>query len=345
MRAPSFWWNERSSLAARLLSPAGAVFGAVTARRMAREGVRASVPVICVGNLVAGGAGKTPTALAVASYLAEAGERPIFLTRGYGGRLPGPVLVDPGVHTAADVGDEPLLLARKARTVVARVRPEGAAFAAGLGASVIVMDDGLQNPSLHKDLVIAVIDGATGIGNGLCIPAGPLRAPFERQLPYLDAAVVIGEGLAGRRVALEARTAGIDVETARILPDPEAAAALRSLRVLAFAGIGRPEKFFATLAACGATVVEALSFPDHHAYDGRTLQSIVERAQAGSLVAVTTEKDAARFETDPEVAVIRSRIGVLPIRLEFDQPALVERMLLKAFVRHAEPGVAGREWP
>src|SRR5580700_4417453 len=189
MREPAFWWQSGSGT---WLAPLGAIYGAVAAARMRLRGQRAGVPVICVGNLTVGGSGKTPAALAVAHLLHAAHQRPFFLSRGYGGRLAGPVRVNPAVHRAADVGDEPLLLARLAPTVVARDRPAGAKFAQFAGAGVIVMDDGFQNPSLAKTLAIVVVDGRRGIGNGRIIPAGPLRAPLGIQLDHAQAIVVVG---------------------------------------------------------------------------------------------------------------------------------------------------------
>src|SRR5947199_2834355 len=185
MQAPRFWWDKPGALAA-LLSPFASIYGAVAARRLEQPGAHAGIPVICVGNPTVGGAGKTPTALAIARLLIEAGERPYFLTRGYGGKFGGPVLVE-AAHTAVQVGDEPLLLARVAPTVVAADRAAGAQLARENGASVIVMDDGFQNPSLAKELSILVIDGARGIGNGRVLPAGPLRVPLEPQLDRADA--------------------------------------------------------------------------------------------------------------------------------------------------------------
>ena len=267
MRRPAFWSATPPTLSARLLSPLAWLYGSVTARRMAGAGTRGPVAIICVGNFVAGGAGKTPTAIALARLLLRRGEMPAFLSRGYGGRLAGPVAVDPARHAAADVGDEPLLLARAAPAFVAHDRVAGARLAASAGASVVIMDDGLQNPSLAKDLAIAVVDGASGIGNGLALPAGPLRAPLERQLGHVGAVVIIGAGAAGERVAAEARRAGVPVHAARLVADAAAAAAIRRRPVLAFAGIGRPEKFFATLEDAGAVVVERVAFPDHHRFE------------------------------------------------------------------------------
>ena len=200
MRAPAFWWRPRAGPWALLLAPLGAVYGGVTAWRMGRRGGKAGVPIVCIGNFVVGGAGKTPTAIAIARLLIAGGETPVFLSRGYGGSLSSssrPVRVDPARHTVSHVGDEPLLLARIAPTIVAARREWGARAAREAGASVVVMDDGLQNAALCKDLAIAVVDGASGIGNGLAIPAGPLRAPLGAQMRHIDALVVIGSGRGG----------------------------------------------------------------------------------------------------------------------------------------------------
>jgi len=193
MREPAFWWR-RAGLAASLLAPVGLVYGAIAARRMAAKGTAAGVPVLCVGNFTLGGAGKTPTVIALARMLADAGEHPYCLTRGYGGTLAGPKLVDPHNDLAAQVGDEALLLAHVAPTVVARDRVAGAAFARAQGASLIIMDDGLQNASLAKDFTLAVIDARRGVGNRCIFPAGPLRAPLAAQLAKTDALLVVGEG-------------------------------------------------------------------------------------------------------------------------------------------------------
>ncbi len=191
MREPAFWWRE-AGLSAALLAPAAAVYGAVAAHRMGKPGRRPGAPVICIGNPTVGGAGKTPLAMAVAGMLRAAGEQPVLLSRGYGGQSAGPLRVDPTVHDAAVVGDEPLLLARVAPAIVARDRVQGAQAAKAAGASLIVMDDGFQNPSLHKDFSVLAVDGRRGLGNGRVLPAGPMRAPLEPQLRLAHALVIIG---------------------------------------------------------------------------------------------------------------------------------------------------------
>src|SRR5262249_33955772 len=209
---------------------------------------------------------KTPTAMAVGRLLAAAAQRPFFLTRGYGGSLAGPVRVDPARHRAGDVGDEPLLLAALAPTVVARDRRAGAAAARESGASVIVMDDGFQNPSLRKDLAIVVLDAARGLGNGRVLPAGPLRAALAAQLARAHALLVLGEGAGAAAVMTAAAARGLPVFHGRLTPDAASVKAMAGKQVLAFAGIGNPQKFFATLTQAGIDVAVKRSFPDHHRY-------------------------------------------------------------------------------
>lgn len=323
MRAPGFWWRPPGP-EAWLLSPIGWIYGAITSRRMAREGTHAAAPVVCIGNLVAGGAGKTPTAIAVAHALADLGESPVFLSRGYGGRAHGALQVDPDRHEAAAVGDEPLLLARQFPTVVSTDRVAGARVAGSLG-SVIVMDDGLQNPSLAKDLSIAVIDGETGAGNGFCIPAGPLRAPVDVQLGHVGAVVIAGAGAAGDRLATDVAQRGRTVLHGRLVPERETCRALAGRRVFAFAGIARPAKFYASLRACGAELVETRDFDDHHPYGPRELEAIRIAAGAGSLTPVTTEKDFARI---PPGA--RDGLATLRVTLVIDEAEELKGMLRSA---------------
>jgi tetraacyldisaccharide 4'-kinase len=330
MREPRFWWRA-PGLAAGLLAPAALTYGAVAAARLAGRGRRAGVPVVCVGNLTVGGAGKTPTAIEVSRLLAANGERPVFLSRGYGGSERGQLQVDVARHRASQVGDEPLLLARSAPTVVARRRVSGARTATKLGASVIVMDDGSQNPSLAKDVCLLVIDARRGIGNGRVIPAGPLRAPLAVQLQRAQALTVIGPQPAPgtEDVVAAARARGLAVFAARLEPDASFLAALGGGRALAFAGIGDPEKFFATLASAGVAVVASRGFPDHHRYTRAEAQSLCEEADRGGLVLVTTEKDAARLAGDAETAQLAAMAHALPVRVVLDEPERFRSFLLE----------------
>jgi tetraacyldisaccharide 4'-kinase len=326
MREPAFWWRA-AGLQAGLLAPAAALYGAIARRRLAAKGWRAGVPVICIGNLTLGGAGKTPLASTVARLLAAAGERPVLLSRGYGGALAGPVLVDPARHCAAEVGDEPLLLARVGSTIVARDRVAGAQTALAVGASAIVMDDGFQNPALAKDVCILVIDGRRGVGNGKVFPAGPLRAPCAAQLARAQALVVVGEG--SPALAADARARGMAVFAARLVPEAAAVAALRGGRVLAFAGIGDPEKFFATLREAGIAVAATRSFADHHRLRRAEAQALRAAAARERLVLVTTEKDAARMQGASETAELAALTRTLPVTLALDDEAAFKALLLE----------------
>jgi tetraacyldisaccharide 4'-kinase len=320
MREPAFWWKEAGT-AARILAPLAFAYGAVAAARLKRRGNKVGIPIVCIGNLTVGGAGKTPAAITVARMLAERGERPAFLTRGYGGDLKGPLRVDADRHGAAEVGDEPLLLARVAPTIVARSRVEGASAAAVSGASVIVMDDGFQNPSLAKDAAVLVVDARRGIGNGRVIPAGPLRAPLDAQLARAHALVVVGASALSADVAAPARRRNLPVFAARLHPDRAFLAALGGGRVLAFAGIGDPEKFFATLAGAGVEVAARRSFPDHHRYTRADAAALCGQADREGLVLVTTEKDLVRLAGDDRVAELAARARALPVTLMFEDAA------------------------
>jgi tetraacyldisaccharide 4'-kinase len=327
MRAPAFWWEAAPSPAARLLRPISLVYGVVAARRMRRQGERAALPVICIGNFTAGGAGKTPTALFVAQMLDGVGETPAFLTRGYGGTKRGPLQVEMH-HTALEVGDEPILLASMAPVIVARDRPAGARLGHEIGATAIIMDDGLQNPSLIKDCAIGVVDGATGIGNALPLPSGPLRAPMETQWPAVDAVLLIGEGAQGDAVAKEAERLGKRAFKGWLVPDKAQAEALRGKDVLAFAGIGRPGKFFETLRACGATVKLARAFPDHHPYNSTDLAGLKREAERQGLQVVTTEKDLVRIASTPQIEAWPELMS-LTVRLSVDDEAGFRNFVLR----------------
>jgi tetraacyldisaccharide 4'-kinase len=330
MREPAFWWRKGGG---SLLAPFAALYGAVAWSRIQAQGQSAGVPVICLGNLTVGGAGKTPAALAVAHLLLAAHERPFFLSRGYGGKLAGPVRVDPSFHRSADVGDEPLMLAQLAPTIVARDRVAGARIARAGGAGVIVMDDGFQNPSLSKDLAILLVDGRRGIGNGRVIPAGPLRAPLEIQIARAQAIVVVGPPVGTDRILHTARRYGVTVFHGRLEADRDSLTALGKRKVLAFAGIGNPAKFFATLTEAGIDVAACLSFPDHHRYTAAEAQGLIARAAAENLVLITTEKDHVRLGGDPALAALKAQASVLPVRLVIDEHDAFRQMVLNAAKR------------
>jgi tetraacyldisaccharide 4'-kinase len=326
MREPGFWWRE-PGVAGTLLAPAAAAYGAIAARTMAAKGSRAAVPVICVGNLTLGGSGKTPTAIAIAQSLAAAGERPFLLTRGYGGNQQGPLHVDLKRHRAHDVGDEPLLLARVAPTIVSRDRVLGAKVAHASGATVIIMDDGLQNPSLQKNFALAVIDGRRGVGNGLVFPAGPLRAPLTRQLDHVHAMLVIDESTAAAPLVAAARERALPVFRGRLVPDAASLEALGRRQVLAFAGIGNPEKFFATLKVAGIEAPVCRGFADHHRYSATEAQTLIADAERDGLVLLTTEKDQARLRGEMALSALAAKAQALPVILQLEDEAGFAQMM------------------
>ena len=328
MREPAFWYRPPSWIS-RLLMPVGAVYGAIAARRMQRDGFDAGIPVLCVGNYHVGGAGKTPAVLALTAMLRELGETPVVLSRGYGGRLRGPVKVDPGRHAAEDIGDEPLMLARTVPVVVARDRVSGVALARSQGGSVIVMDDGFQNPAIAKDASLIVIDGHRGLGNACVFPAGPLRAPLDPQLARTDALIVVGDGSAAVPVAAAIAARGQPVLSAHLRPDEASVAALRGKRALAFAGIGDPARFFRTLRASGIEIAGERAFADHHPYSKSEIESMIADAQRDALTLVTTEKDLARLRQAGGLPSWAKDIVPFAVTLEFDDAAPLKRLVLE----------------
>jgi tetraacyldisaccharide 4'-kinase len=338
MREPAFWWRPGTGA---LLAPLGAIYGAVAGLRMRSRGRQAGVPVICVGNLTVGGAGKTPAALAVAQLLHAAHERPFFLSRGYGGRLVGPVRVNPALHRAADVGDEPMLLARLAPTIVARDRVAGAALARFAGASVIVMDDGLQNPSLAKDLPLVLVDGRRGIGNGRVIPAGPLRAPLKPQLDRVRALVVVGVPEGAGSLLDRAQHRGMTVFHGRLEPDHAVVDAIGRRKVLAFAGIADPGKFFATLLAAGIDIADRAAFADHHRYSAAEALDLIARAKPNNLMLVTTEKDLVRLTGAPQLEELAAHASALPVRLVIEEKDQFRDLVLSVLASRSIKGAPG----
>jgi len=336
MREPAFW-HRPSSWKAHLLRPLASLYGAIAASRLRRKGVEARIPVLCVGNYHGGGAGKTPTVLALTRILRELGETPVVLSRGYGGRLRGPVMVQPSRHSAADVGDEPLMLASHVSVAVARDRVDGVALATSQGASVILMDDGFQNPAIVKDASLIVIDSDRGIGNGYVIPAGPLRAPLAPQLDRTDALIVVGRGTASNAIAARiAAQPDKPVLSAQIAPDPACVARLAGQRVLAFAGIGDPGRFFRTLRAAGIDVVREQTFPDHHPFSKGDLDALIADAGQEGLTLVTTEKDLARLRHHGELPAWADQIVAFQVTLEFDDGATLRKFLSERLFRARE---------
>ena len=324
MRAPRFWYSRSpgAKFLAALLSPLAALYGAGVALRQKRwKPVQAHAKIVCVGNLVLGGTGKTPIAIALGEMLSRNGARVVFLSRGYKGRLVGPVGVDLTQHSAADVGDEPLLLARTAPTIVSRDRAAGAVMADAMGAEVVIMDDGHQNNSLQKDLSFIVVDAATGFGNGRLFPAGPLREPIEDGLARTDAAIIVGEGTF--------QLSGFDgpVYQARLEGD-----AIKGKKLLAFAGIGQPDKFFATLRDMGGDICASRSFTDHHPYSENEIRRLGAEAERLDARLVTTEKDIVRVAKHQ-----RDGIYSLPVRAEFKNARALVSVLKKLSNKTVRP--------
>lgn len=307
MRAPEFWYADPNETVAFVLKPLGWLYGFV-GRTRAKMTIpfRAAVPVICVGNLTAGGTGKTPIAIAVGERLKARGLRVAFLSRGYGADVPGAMIVDAREDTAADVGDEPLMLSQHAMTVVSPDRPAGSRLAVSRGAQVIIMDDGFQNPSLTKDLAFVVVDAAKGFGNGCLIPAGPLRERVEDGLARAQAVIVMGDGfvtLPQGKPTLRARLVPLESEPAR----------LKDRRFVAFAGIGEPQKFFGTLAGCGGIIETTREFADHYSYSEDDIADLREIAARYDAQLITTEKDLLRLPP-----ALRTDIDVLKVSAQFD---------------------------
>lgn len=320
MQEPWFWWEK--SFAARAVSaglaPAAFVYEAATRWRAANARPEAPpVPVFCVGNATLGGSGKTPFALMLHRLLQDAGVKAHFLTRGYGGALRGPVSVQLS-HTALDVGDEALLLARAAPTVVARDRRKGAHAAAEAGASAIIMDDGYQNPTIAKTVSFLLTDAADPYGNGRVFPAGPLRETAASALARADAVVLVTS--AG--VRSETAPAGLRVDFRAWL---EPAVSVAAKRVVAFCGIARPQRFFATLREAGALILEAVAFADHHRFSDAELARLKKLGVENSADLITTEKDFVRL---PLAA--REGIATLPVRMTCDDPGRLTSLALKA---------------
>ena len=323
MQAPKFWYRSRSWQAI-LLSPLGVLYALATARRQKNaRPTQIDIPVICIGNLNVGGTGKTPTTIAIAQMLTSRGIAVHIVSRGYGGSLQAVTQVDPRSHRADETGDEPLLMAAFAPTWVANERVEGARAAQNAGADVILLDDGFQDPSLTKDLAIVVVDAARGFGNGRCLPAGPLREPVHVGLKRADAVISIGEPEAQSQ--FRERTAdqvGRIAHLTASLKPIEMGMPWAEGRYLAFAGIGDPEKFFATLRGLGAPLVRTVALDDHQKLARPMIQRLMKEAQSMNAQLVTTEKDAARLPAD-----LRSGILSLPVRLEFDDAHALETLL------------------
>jgi tetraacyldisaccharide 4'-kinase len=326
MRAPDFWHEPPGSsagLLAGLLTPVGAALDAAgRLRRAVVRPYRAPVPVICVGNLVVGGSGKTPVALSLASMLAGRGIAAAIVMRGYGGRLAGPVQVDPRRHDAEAVGDEPLLAASTTPCWIARDRAAGVRAAAADGAQAVILDDGFQNPHVVKDLSLVVVDAAYGFGNGRLLPAGPLREGIAAGLARADAIVLVGDSPTGEAFA------AFDGPVLRVAVMPIAGIPAAGTPIVAFAGIGRPKKFFATLRDLGVRLVAERGFPDHHVYQAHELTALRGEAATTGARLLTTRKVWLRLPSAE-----RAGIEALDVELRWRDPAAIDALLAPLIAR------------
>ncbi len=316
MQAPQFW-NKQGYLS-KLLFPLGCLYAGITALRLKiHQPTKVNAPVICIGNLTAGGSGKTPTAISIAGILQQAGLNPGFITRGYGGKLQN-IMVNPSIHSAADVGDEPLLLAQVAPVAVNHKRDQAARLAISKGVDIIIMDDGFQNPSLYKDKSFLVIDGAAGLGNFYPIPAGPLREFFSSGIKRADALIILGEDV--HHIA--DLTPWLPSFKGKVTPKTQNLKFTK--KVLAFAGIGRPDKFFNTLKDCGADIIKTRSFPDHHFYTEDELKSLINEAQKYDADIFTTSKDMVKIPPH-----LQSHFHQLEITVAWENENELKKFLLK----------------
>lgn len=319
MKTPKFWNNK--GLISTLLLPIGWVYALITSIRMkVIKSNKVNVPVICIGNLTAGGTGKTPVALSIAEILQKHKYNPFFISRGYGGKLKS-VLVNSKIHLPEDVGDEPLLLSEQAKVIIDADRYKAAKIAVDMGADTIVMDDGYQNPYLRKNLSFIVIDGGFGLGNERTIPAGPLRENMQNGLKRADAIIIIGQDI--KHIAKEIDS--LPVFEGKMKPTIDT---LKDQKVIAFAGIGRPQKFYDTLLSLDAKIVETIDFPDHHNYQKEELEKIIKKSKALNAKIFTTSKDFVKIPQN-----MRNHFNVLNIKIKWKNETAFTSFLIDKIIK------------
>ena len=318
MRAPIFWKDK--NLISSLLLPISYIYNLVATRKLAKIiTTKLSVPVICIGNLVAGGAGKTPIAITIGKMLKELGKHPHYLSRGYKGNYKGVLQVDPSKHNALEVGDEPLLLSNILPTWVAKDRVAGAKAAIAAGADIIIMDDGFQNPSLYKDVSLLVIDGEYGFGNNRIIPAGPMREEIAPAMQRANAIIMVGED---KNEIMPLIPSYKQLLKANIIPSPSAYF-LKDKDVLAFVGIARPRKFYRTLQQIGCRVRKMIAYADHHQFTAKDIANLRTQANELNAILVTTTKDFVRLPED-----FKQEVSVVAVEMEFTDNAALLKLLL-----------------
>ncbi|WP_373317507.1 tetraacyldisaccharide 4'-kinase [Neokomagataea tanensis] len=322
MRPPRFWTSDKPGVLSRALTPASRLVSRIAEQRSSRTGYHASVPVLCCGNVTTGGTGKTPLTFDLVQRLKERGRNPHILSRGHGGREHGPVAVDPGRYTARDVGDEPMLLSACAPTWIGANRGETARLAVSEGADCLVMDDGFQNTTLEKTMSLLVVDGATGFGNRHVLPAGPLRENLTAAFARASALILIGDD---KRHIRATTPATLPIFQARLIPGPEIRR-LQGVRVIAFAGIGRPDKFFTMLREAGVDPVRTISFPDHHNYSARDINRLDALRLEANTTLVTTAKDAIKLPPS-----FRAQVTIIGVDLLWEDPKAPDLLLDQLF--------------
>ena len=333
LHPPSWWQDDTGHILPKYLDPLGQIYGqAVKWRFLYTKPYQSKLPVICIGNFTLGGTGKTPLSIKISQILNDLGWEPSFLSRGYKGKIAGPLLVNPAEHTALDVGDEPLLLSRHAQTVISKNRIEGVWLIEQRSSNIIIMDDGFQNPTVQKNLSLIAIDSATGLGNGRIFPAGPLRAPLEFQLPKADAIIITGSNEKEKAKIQSLLKDQYNFKKPILRGSLSASAETEWLGekpILAYAGIGRPEKLFQSLEKAGGKVIRRIPFPDHHNFNKKDADRLTELALKDDLQLVTTEKDHVRIDetSGHQLKALKRMSRPFPVEFKFeetDEKALIE---------------------